>query len=56
MKVFLENNGFRNTKNHDYYNEELCLILEDLHVDNVLIRNAMLYFMDTVFYVVTLNK
>ena len=53
VKVFLENNGFRNTKNHDYYNEELCLILEDLHDENVLTRNGMLYFIDTVFYIIS---
>ena len=52
VKLFLENNGFRNTKNHDYYNEELGLILEDLHDENVLTQNGMLYFIDTVFYVV----
>ena len=52
VKTFLENNGFRNTKNHDYYNEELCLILEDLHDENVLTQNGMLYFIDTVFYIV----
>jgi hypothetical protein len=52
VKLFLENNGFRNTKNHDYYNEELGLILEDLHDENVLTQNGMLYFIDTVFYIV----
>jgi len=56
VKVFLENNGFRNTKNHDYYNEELCLILEDLHDENVLTRNGMLYFIDTVFYIISPKK
>ena len=56
VKVFLENNGFRNTKNLDYYNEELCLILEDLHDENVLTRNGMLYFIDTVFYIVPPKK
>jgi hypothetical protein len=56
VKTFLENNGFRNTKNHDYYNEELCLILEDLHDENVLTQNGMLYFIDTVFYIVPTKK
>ena len=49
----MENNGFLNTKNHDYYNAELCLILEDLHDENVLTQNGMLYFIDTVFYIVS---
>ena len=52
VKAFLENNGFINKKNHDYYNEELGLILEDLHDENVLTQNGMLYFIDTVFYIV----
>jgi hypothetical protein len=56
VKLFLENNGFRNTKNQDYYNEELHLILEDLHDENVLTQNGMLYFIDTVFYIVMHNK
>jgi len=56
VKVFLENNGFRNTKNHDYYNVDLNLILEDLHDENVLTQNGMLYFIDTVFYIVSDNK
>ena len=53
VKAFLENNGFINKKNHDYYNEELSLILEDLHDENVLTQNGMLYFIDTVFYIVS---
>jgi hypothetical protein len=52
VKAFLENNGFINKKNHDFYNEELGLILEDLHDENVLTQNGMLYFIDTVFYIV----
>jgi hypothetical protein len=52
VKTFLENNGFINKKNHDYYNEELGLILEDLHDENVLTQNGMLCFIDTVFYIV----
>jgi len=56
VKLFLENNGFRNTKNHDYYNADLCLILEDLHDENVLTQNGMLYFIDTVFYIAPEKK
>ena len=47
---FLLSNGFVNTKNHDYFNEELGIILEDLHDQNVLTQNGNLYFIDTVFY------
>ncbi|MEY2941179.1 MAG: hypothetical protein RJA67_864 [Bacteroidota bacterium] len=51
VKLFLENNGFRNTKNHDYYNADLGIILEDLHDENVLTQNEILFFIDTVFYI-----
>lgn len=44
-------NGFVNTKNHDYYNSVLGIILEDLHDQNVLTQDGNLYFIDTVFYV-----
>jgi len=56
VKKFLENNGFRNTRNHDYFNEELSLILEDLHDENVITQHGMLYFIDTVFYILSGKK
>jgi Ser/Thr protein kinase RdoA (MazF antagonist) len=43
-------NGFQNNRNNDYQNQELGIILEDLHDENVLTRNEVLYFIDTVFY------
>jgi len=51
VKEFLVNNGFKNTRNHDYYNSALGVILEDLHDENVLTQNGVFYFIDTVFYV-----
>lgn len=51
VKAFLKSNGFNNTRNHDYYNPELGIILEDLHDENVLTQNEILYFIDTVFYI-----
>jgi hypothetical protein len=51
VKQYLENQGFTNTKNHDYYNADLGIILEDLHDENVLTANDILYFIDTVFYI-----
>lgn len=51
VKKFMQNNGFENTKKSDYKNVELGIILEDLHEGNVLTRNGVLYFIDTVFYV-----
>lgn len=51
VKEFLESNGFINKKNHDYYHPELGIILEDLHDENVLTKQNILYFIDTVFYI-----
>lgn len=50
VKSFLLHNGFKNSRNNDYINEDLGIILEDLHDENVLTRNGILYFIDTVFY------
>ena len=51
VKEFLTLNGFENNRNNDYINRELGIILENLHDENVLTRNEVLYFIDTVFYV-----
>lgn len=51
VQEFLKNNGFINTRNHDYYHPELGIILEDLHDENVLTKQNLLYFIDTVFYI-----
>ncbi|OMQ11771.1 hypothetical protein [[Flexibacter] sp. ATCC 35103] len=50
VKVFLTSNGFINTRNNDYFNPELGIILEDLHDENVLTFQGTLFFIDTVFY------
>lgn len=50
VKKLLDYNGFKNTKRNDYYNEELGLILEDIHDENVIVKSATLFFIDTVFY------
>ena len=50
VKEFMKYNGFINSRNNDYLNEELGIILEDLHDENVLTRHGFLYFIDTVFY------
>lgn len=52
VKQFMQANGFLNTRNNDYYHPEWGIILEDLHDENVLTQNDVLYFIDTVFYVV----
>ena len=46
----MKSNGFVNNRNNDYLNTELGIILEDLHDENVLTQNEILYFIDTVFY------
>ena len=51
VATFLKNNGFENTKNHDFYNPFLGIILEDLHDENVITSHGILYFIDTVFYI-----
>ena len=56
VKKFMSENGFINTKNNDYRNPELGLILEDLHDENVLTKDGVLYFVDTVFYILPNNK
>ncbi len=51
VKSFLTSNGFENNRNNDYIHRKLGIILEDLHDENVLTRNEILYFIDTVFYI-----
>lgn len=46
----MEANGFRNLRNHDYVHDVWGIILEDLHDENVLTKERMLYFIDTVFF------
>jgi len=50
VKELMATNGFENKKSADYFNKELGLILEDLHDENVLTNNSVLFFIDTVFY------
>ena len=50
VKKFLASNGFQNTRNDDYENKEIGVILEDLHAQNVISNNGILYFIDTVFF------
>lgn len=50
VKEFLSQNGFVNNRNNDYLHTGFGIILEDLHDENVLTQNGVLYFIDTVFY------
>jgi hypothetical protein len=46
----MENNGFIQKKNNDYYHPYLGIIIEDLHDENVLTGSGLFYFVDTVIY------
>ncbi|MCF6283709.1 MAG: hypothetical protein L3K26_00740 [Candidatus Hydrogenedentes bacterium] len=48
---FMTVNGFENRRRHDYENVNLGLIIEDLHDENVLTYDGLLYFIDTVFFI-----
>lgn len=50
IKKFLDFNNFQNTRNQDYINKELGIILEDLHDENIISHQNIPYFIDTVFY------
>lgn len=50
VKIFMSSNGFVNNKNNDYQHPAIGIIIEDLHDENVLTKNGILYFIDTVFY------
>lgn len=51
VKAFMKTNEFILKKNNDYYNESLGIIAEDLHDENVLTKDGVLFFIDTVFYI-----
>lgn len=50
-KQFLQFNHFENIRNNDYRNDFLGLIFEDLHDENVISQNGILFFIDTIFYI-----
>jgi hypothetical protein len=49
IKEFLTFNGFVHIKRPDYYNEALGLLLEDMHDENVIAKEDVLFFIDTLF-------
>jgi len=51
IEGFLNFNGFEKTRRQDYYNGEFGLALEDMHDENVLAKGEVLFFIDTVFYI-----
>jgi hypothetical protein len=51
IEAFLNFNGFLKMRRQDYYNSELGLVLEDMHDENVIAKDEVLFFIDTVFYI-----
>jgi hypothetical protein len=43
VRQFMQSNGFLQKKNNDYYNPFLGIIIEDLHEENVLTNNGVLF-------------
>ncbi len=55
VENYLNQHGFVRTKNDDYYNKELSIILEDLQDENVFMdEHETLIFIDPVIYLETL--
>ena len=52
IEEFLNFNGFTKTRRQDYFNSELGLVLEDMHDENVIAKVDVLFFIDTVFYII----
>ncbi|TAE09232.1 MAG: hypothetical protein EAZ95_16280 [Bacteroidetes bacterium] len=50
VKAFLSANGFEHKRNNDYFHPKLGIILEDLHDENVLMCEGVLFVVDSVFY------
>ena len=55
VKEFMNANGFVNIRNHDYYNADLGVILEDLHDENVLTQDGF-YILSTPFFISNNDK
>jgi hypothetical protein len=50
LRQFLEKKGFKHKRNNDYFHDDLGIILEDLHDENVLTNSGVFFFIDTVIY------
>lgn len=50
VERYLKQHGFTRTKNDDYYNPALGIILEDLHDENVFLLEGQILFIDPVIY------
>ena len=52
IEEFLNFNGFTKIRRQDYRNSEFGLTLEDMHDENVIAKDNILFFIDTVFYII----
>lgn len=50
VKRLMRRNGFEIKRNNDYLNDQVGLIIEELHDENVLTSDGVLFFIDTVIY------
>jgi hypothetical protein len=55
IRELLTFNGFENTRRQDYNNKEFGLELEDMHDENVIVKDDLLFFIDTVFYIMEIK-
>lgn len=55
VEPYLTKHGFSRTKNDDYYNPVLGIILEDLHDENVFLLEKQILFIDPVIYFETID-
>jgi len=51
IEAFLTFNDFKKFRRQDYYNTAFRLMLEDMHDENVIAKEGLLFFIDTVFYI-----
>lgn len=49
IRELLEFNGFEHQVREDYFNKEFGLILEDMHDENMTVKNRFLFLIDTGF-------
>jgi Serine/Threonine/Tyrosine Kinase found in polyvalent proteins len=50
VKAYMSSKGFTIKKKNDYIHPDYGIIIEDLHEENVLIKDDTLFFIDTVIY------
>ncbi|HMP29570.1 MAG TPA: hypothetical protein PKD85_08210, partial [Saprospiraceae bacterium] len=50
IQNIMNSKGFTLKRRNDYVHHDLGLIIEDLHEENVLVREGVHFFIDTVIY------